>query len=351
MDPITVGIIGAGLSARVFHAPFIVSNPVFQLKSFLRTRADPVESYESIPVETDEAKFLASDVELVIITTPPNVHFGQAKAALQAGKHVIVEKPFTVTSAEAQELVDLAKAAGKVLAVYHNRRWDGDFLTVSKLIEEGKLGRVVEFDSRFERYRNSVREGAWKEQDLPGSGILYDLGSHLIDQALTLFGRPDSVTGHVLNLRQLEAVTDDAFTIMLTYSKPHPKIVTLKSTMLAKQPGPRFTVHFTKGTYVKTGVDVQEEQLRARRTPDSAGFGIEDANHSGTVWAEDSTGVSSGSVTTAPGAYAAFFDNVADAVRGAGTVALKVQPSQAVDVIRVIEMTRQSSLAGRSVRF
>ncbi|KAJ3181451.1 hypothetical protein HDU87_001059 [Geranomyces variabilis] len=351
MAPMSVGIIGAGLSAQTFHAPFIVANPRFKLASFLRCRAGPVTNYESFPVETDEAKFFASGIELVIITSPPSVHFEQAKAALRAGKHVIVEKPFTVTSAEGEELVKIAETAGKVLAVYHNRRWDGDFLTVTKLIADGKLGRVVEFDSRFERYRNSVREGAWKEQDLPGSGILYDLGSHLVDQALTLFGRPDSVTGHVLNLRQLEAVTDDAFTIILTYSKPHPKLVTLKSTMLAKQPGPRFTVHFTHGTYVKTGVDVQEEQLRARKTPDSPGFGVEDEKLSGTIWAEESTGVASGKITTAPGNYAAFFENVADAVRGGGTAALSVQPAQIVDVIRVIEMARQSSIEGRSIGF
>ncbi|TPX57306.1 hypothetical protein PhCBS80983_g03898 [Powellomyces hirtus] len=343
--PIRVGIVGGGLSAQVFHAPFITTNPAFTLVSFLRTRAEPVPHYESLPVSTDEAAFLASDLDLVIVTSPPSLHYAQAKAVLNAGKHVIVEKPFTVTSKEAEELVKLAEEKGKVLAVYHNRRWDGDFLTVRKIVEEGKLGRVVEFESRFERYRNEVREGAWKEQDLPGSGILYDLGSHLIDQTLTLFGRPDSVTAHIHNLRQLSAVTDDAFTLHLHYTHPHPKLITLKSTMLAKLPGPRFTVHFTHGTFVKSGLDVQEEQLRKRITPDTKDFGMESESAYGTLYAVDGDR----KVKTEAGEYRAFFANVAAAILGQGQ--LEVQPRQAVDVIKVIEMAKQSHKEGRTIPF
>ncbi|KAJ3009668.1 hypothetical protein HKX48_007802 [Thoreauomyces humboldtii] len=357
MTPIiNVGIVGGGLSAQVFHAPFITANTRLNLKSFLRTRDEPVLHYEAIPVSTDAKAFFASqDIELVIITSPTSLHYEQCKQALEAGKHVIVEKPFTVHSAEAVELIALAREKGKILAVYQNRRWDGDFLTVKKLIEEeedGNLGRVVEFDSRFERYRNTVREGSWKEKDIPGSGIIYDLGAHLIDQALTLFGPPNSITAHVLNLRQLSAVTDDAFTINLLYTDPHPRLVTLKSTMLATHPSPRYTIHFVRGTFVKSGVDVQEEQLRARKTPDSPDYGVEATEHSGRLHvAEGVEGRRSGPVITERGDYMAFFDNVADAILGKGPDSLMVKPEQAADVIRVIELAKLSSKVGRAVPF
>ncbi|KNC98014.1 uncharacterized protein SPPG_06433 [Spizellomyces punctatus DAOM BR117] len=345
---ITVGIIGAGLSARTFHAPFITSSPHFQLKSFLRTKADPVPSFESIPVTTDSNDFLKS-VDLVIITSPTYLHYQHAKQALEAGKHIIVEKPFTATYAEAQELISLAKEKKRVLAVYQNRRWDGDFLTVAKLLNDDAFGRVVELESRYERFRNFVKPDAWREEDYPGSGILYDLGSHLIDQAITLFGPPTSITAFIRNFRQLSAPTDDAFTINLHYTVPHPKLVTLKSTMLAAHPGPRFTVHGTKGTFIKHGLDPQEGQLRSEILPTAPEFGAEAENMYGEMWTPDTPAPTK--IETIKGAYADFFENVAEAIRAESSEALVVKPEQAAVVIRAIELAQKSSAEGRTILF
>ncbi|KAI8827012.1 oxidoreductase domain-containing protein [Fimicolochytrium jonesii] len=349
--PIRTAIIGGGLSARVFHAPFVSFNPRFKLTCFVRTKQEVVDGFESIPVETSIENVLQrQDIDAVIITSPTSLHYDHVASALNAGKHVVVEKPFAPTSREAETLVALAEDKGLVLAVYQNRRWDGDFLTVSKLISEaGGLGRVVELESRFERYRYSVRKGAWREMDLPGSGLLYDLGSHLIDQAFTLFGQPHSITAFVQNLRQLSAPTDDAFTINLHYTTPHPKLVTLKATMLAKRPGTRFTVHFTGGSYVKYGLDPQEEQSRAGLSVMDPKFGVESPEKYGTLWRADDSGDGGQAVPTLRGTYGAFYENVADAIEGGGSAALKVQPKEAANVIRLIEIAIRSSKEGRTI--
>lgn len=181
MHPINVGVVGAGLSATVFHTPLLVTNPSYRLVKFLRNKADAVPGYPNVPVVTDPESFFSDkSLDLVVITTPTSTHYNLAKTALKSDKHVVVEKPLSVTSAEAEELCQLSQKAKKVLAVYQNRRWDGDFLTISRLVKEGTLGRMVEFESHFDRFRNVMKKDAWREQDLPGSGVLYDLGKSML---------------------------------------------------------------------------------------------------------------------------------------------------------------------------
>jgi scyllo-inositol 2-dehydrogenase (NADP+) len=331
---IRVGVIGAGVSATTFHAPFIKTNPAFQLVKFHRSSQKPVLGYEALPVVTDLSSFLTSqpEIDLVVITTPTNTHYELARACLDSGKHVILEKPMTAAYQEAKQLCDVARAKNKLLAVYQNRRWDGDFQTVEKLVACGALGRVVEYESHFDRFRNTVKPG-WKEEDLPGSGILYDLGSHLIDQAICLFGPPTAITANVLNQRQLPASkVPDAFTVTLHYKTPtsaptshlelpqvrsenlgapggsftgpsvsmlnaienlagsittpmshRPLTVILRASMLTKIPGPRFVIHGTQGSYIKQGMDVQEGQLRSGMLVTDPGFGVEEPEGFGTL--------------------------------------------------------------------
>ncbi|KAJ3057392.1 hypothetical protein HK097_007571 [Rhizophlyctis rosea] len=355
--PIGVGIIGGGFSAITFHAPFITSNPAFALKSFLRTRSEPVKGYESIPVLTSFSEFLAdSTISLVVVTSPSHDHYEHTKAVLEAGKHAIVEKPFTATVKEAEELTELAMKKGRVLSVYHNRRWDGDFLTVKDLIKEGKLGRVAEMEIHFDRLRNFSKPN-WREGDAAASGVFYDLGSHLIDQSLTLFGTPTSITAHILNERRLPSInSDDSFIAHLHYasnptSPSHPLTVTVKATMLAAHPRPHYIVLGTTGSYIKHGLDPQENQLKAGLKPIDAGYGVEEESHSGELSVEVTQGgeIKRERVKTLKGRYDFFFDNVAKAVLAGNPDLLEVTAEQATNVIRLIEAAQKSSAERRTI--
>ncbi|KAJ3042957.1 hypothetical protein HDV00_006264 [Rhizophlyctis rosea] len=355
--PIGVGIMGGGFSAITFHAPFITSNPKFKLMSFLRTRNEPVKGYEPFPVVTSQTDFLADpSISLVIITTPSHDHYEHTKAVLEAGKHAIVEKPFTATVKEAEELCALAKKMGKVVSVYHNRRWDGDFLTVKDLISKGRLGRVAEMEIHFDRLRNWSKPN-WREGDFGASGVFYDLGSHLIDQAITLFGLPSSVTAQITNERRLPGINvDDSFNAILHYSSnpaspSHPLAVTVKATMLAARPRPHYIVLGTQASYIKNGLDPQEDQLKAGLSPTDAKFGLENEAQSGELWVETTQGgeINKESIRTLKGRYDLFFKNVADAVLAGNLDVLEVSPEQATAVIRVIEAAQRSSKERRTV--
>lgn len=258
-----VAITGFGKSARNFHVPLLDAHPGFQLRSVLL----PEESSTSVHLKdvhiVRSLKELLKDdaIDLVIITTPNHLHFEQAREALQADKHVMVEKPMTVTSERACVLMEKASSAGKLLTVFHNRRWDSDFLTLRTIIKEKQVGEPLELISSFNRFRKELREGHWKEEENPGSGILYDLSPHLIDQALLLFGEPDWLFADVRNQRGGE--TDDCFEIKLYYDAHPERVVTLKAGMLVPEPTPRFTLRGAEGTAVLYEKDPQEEQLAA----------------------------------------------------------------------------------------
>ncbi|KAI9503549.1 hypothetical protein GGI25_003672 [Coemansia spiralis] len=349
---IKVGVVAFGMSARVIHCPLIASNNNYELVAVVERHAEKSKAaYPQVQVVRDLDTLLAIDaIDLVVITTPNDTHVSYAQKVLTSGKHCIVEKPFTVTEQEARSLALLASETGKVLSVFQNRRWDGDFLTVKKILAEDILGHVVEIESRYERFRSSKKDNAWREQEeFPGSGILYDLGSHLFDQIVDLYGTPDYVTATVRNERQLKSNSDDSFLVVLDYPSKNFKAI-CRAGMLVRDPPPRFTVLGTCGSFKKYGLDIQEEQLKQELTPLDPAYGKDNSARFGTLDAEIRPGLHvRGAVTTVDGTYQAYYDNVAAAIYGEAS--LIVTADQAADVIRIIELAKQSSNERRSLPF
>jgi predicted dehydrogenase len=344
-DEIVVGLIGYGMAGQVFHAPVIHSVPELRLKKIVERHGNQSkERYPRVEIVRDVSELLEDDeIELIVVATPNSSHFELARQSLMTGKHVVVDKPFTNTSAQAQELIELAKAQKRVITVHHNRRWDGDFLTVQKLIDGNVPGRLAEYESHFDRFRSQVRSGAWREEEGEGSGIMFDLGSHLIDQAQVLFGLPGSITADV-RIQRDKAKAVDNFEVILDYDDLK---VTLKATMLARQPGPRFLLYGTEGSFVKYGLDPQEESLKNGHTPTEPGWGEEPKEQWGRLNTRLGELHVEGVVETLPGCYQAFYQNVADAIRGRAELAVK--PEEARDTIRIIELAMQSSREKRTV--
>ncbi|WP_078409271.1 oxidoreductase [Priestia abyssalis] len=347
MKTLQVGLVGYGLSGQVFHAPFVHTHSHMNLKKVVERRsAKSKEHYPYVEVVASYEELLADEeIDVVIITTPNEFHFSMVKDAILKRKHVVIEKPFTVTSKEAMELTELAGEYGVKLFVYHNRRWDGDFKTVKKIIEQGLLGDIVEFESHFDRFRNYFKENAWREEDRPGSGILYDLGSHLIDQSLVLFGTPDAVTAHT-SIQRKGGKSVDAFDVRLHYPEVS---VTLKAGMLVRELGPRFTLHGTEGSFVKYDLDPQENALRQGSMPTDSGYGIEDEGCWGTLNATINGLHYHGKIETLPGSYQDFYQNVYEAVTEGKE--LEVKPEQGATVIRIIELAEQSAREKRTISF
>jgi len=341
---IKTGILGFGKSGQNIHAPLIDACSGMVLKSVV-TRTGP----EQIPgrnelnvVRSAEELIRSEELDLIVITTPNYLHHEMAADALRAGKHVVVDKPFTVTTEEALNLDGIAKKSGKLISVFHNRRWDGDFLTVKNLIEKSAVGRLVEFESRFNRFRNYLKADAWKEKALPGSGLLYDLSPHLIDQALQLFGAPQKLFADIRNQRGGE--TNDWFEIRLCYDG---FTATLRAGMLVADTTPRFVLRGTKGSYIKFGFDPQEEDLASGDDPHGPGWGLESENQHGSLRTEEGDSVIEKRIPTAAGGYPQFYRNIVDAINGLAE--LYVKPSEAAEVIRLIELAMQSHDEGRIV--
>ena len=264
---IGVGIIGFGLATKVFHAPFVSAVPGLKLVAIVQRSGDEAaKTYPAAKIVRSAEELLSdSAVDLVVVATPNDTHFEMARRALGAGKHVVIDKPFAPTSVEAAELIALAKAHGVQVCPFHNRRWDGDFLTVKKLLAEGTLGRVVTVESHFDRYRPLLRENTWKDAAGEAQGLLMDLGPHLVDQAVALFGMPDSVTASVRRDRDDQRL-EDAFDMALGYEVNGRQLVYwCRSSMLAAENSPRFLVHGTAGSFRKYGLDPQEPTLVAGR--------------------------------------------------------------------------------------
>lgn len=345
MKTLQVGLVGYGLSGQVFHAPFVHTHSHMNLKKVVERRsAKSKERYPYVEVTASYEELLADEeIDIVIITTPNELHYPMVKDAILKRKHVIIEKPFTVTSKEAMELTELATKYEVKLFVYHNRRWDGDFKTVKQIIEQGLLGDIVEFESHFDRFRNYFKENAWREEDRPGSGILYDLGSHLIDQSLVLFGTPDAVTAHT-SIQRKGGESVDAFDVRLHYPKVN---VTLKAGMLVRELGPRFILHGTEGSFVKYDLDLQENALRQGSMPTDSGYGVEDEGRWGTLNTTINGLHYRGKIETLPGCYQDFYQNVYEAI--AEGKELEVKPEQAASVIRIIELAEQSAREKRTI--
>lgn len=337
-SPLHVGLVGFGLAGEVFHAPLISANPNLRLTHVVQRSGDSAKrKYPDAQLLREVAPLLDDpSVDLVVVATPNTSHFEIANQALQAGKHVVVDKPFTIHSREADILITLALARGRVLSVFQNRRWDGDFLTVREILQRGLLGRLVEYESRFDRFRPELR-GAWREQDIPGAGLLYDLGSHLIDQAVLLFGNPTAVYADLRRQREDAAATDN-FEVHLQY--PAVKVV-LKAGSLVCEPSARFTLRGTEGTYTKYGLDPQEDALSGGKLPTDPHWGEEPEGAWGTLTQCEGC-LKRQKYPTLSGRYQEYYESVVQAIRGDQELA--VRPDQARNVIRLIELAEQSAI-------
>jgi predicted dehydrogenase len=332
------------MSSRVFHAPLISTNPLLRLTHIVQRHGDEAaNAYPQAKIVRDLDELLGdSTVQLVVVATPNPTHFEIAQSALQAGKNVVIDKPFTNSTTEADELITLSREMGRLLSVFQNRRWDGDFLTVRQILEKRLLGRVAEFESRFDRFRPTRNPKAWREQPLPGSGLLYDLGSHLLDQAVVLFGRPSTVYAELRRQRE-NAVADDSVLIHLEFSQVR---ATLRAGVLVCAPSPRFVLYGTEGSYVKYGLDPQEAALKSGALPGPMDWGDEKEEAWGTLTHCDPAPQRE-IYPTLPGSYPSYYTNIARALRGEEELAVK--PEQAREIIRLIELAEQSNAEKRMI--
>jgi scyllo-inositol 2-dehydrogenase (NADP+) len=283
------------------------------------------------------------DLELIVVNTPDHLHYEQCKLALEHGKNVIVEKPFTQKYSEAAELIELAERKNLMLTVFQNRRWDGDFLTVSKIIDKKLLGRLVSYEAHFDRFRNFIQEDTWKEEASKGTGTLFNLGSHLIDQAIVLFGRPDSVVADIRALRE-GSLVDDTFELWLQY--PDVK-VTVAASYLVREPGPRYSLHGTEGSWLKWGIDPQEDDLKLGKIPGSEGWGKEPPEEYGLLHTTFDGKDMKEKLPTDPGNYPAFYENIHYVLRENGTLAVKAEESAMVT--KIIEAAFESHKLKKTV--
>lgn len=344
-ETFNVGLVGYGFASKTFHAPLITATPGLELAAVSSSDADKVHAdFANVAVDaTPQALFARHDIDLVVIPTPNETHFSLAKAALNAGKHVVIDKPFTVSLKEARLLKGLALNAGKLLSVFHNRRWDSDFLTLREVLAAGALGRLVHFESHFDRFRPEVRN-RWREQAKPGAGIWYDLGPHLLDQAHQLFGMPKAIFLD-LGTRRDDAQVDDDFHALLDYDSL--RVVLHASTLVAAE-SPRFTLHGTRGSYVKYGLDPQEDRLKAGEAP-APQWG-EDSRH-GILTLRDGESEDAPLMTrdypTLPGDYLAYYAGIAAALRGEQDSPVPVD--DALAIMQLIEVGLDSDRQQRWV--
>lgn len=335
---LTVGLIGFGLSGRYLIAPFLMVNPNFHLKTVVQQSASTAsELYPSVKSEKNLDAMLADkDIDLVIISSPNPTHFDYARRSLLAGKHVLIEKPMAGTAAEAEILMDFAERQGKVLSVYQNRRFDGDFQTVQKVIKSGILGDVLNYEARFDRWAPNANPKKWKETPSLSTGVLYDLGAHILDQALVLFGVPKSFSGQVMTQRE-HTVIDDAFDLRLDYGKMQ---VSLKASLLVREPTPRYRVNGTRGSFVKYGIDPQEDMLKAGMTPDAKGFGEDSPAFYGTLNTDINGLHVQGTVETMAGNFGLLLQNLYDTIVNGAELAVK--PALILEQIKIMEAVKKN---------
>jgi len=337
---IEVGLIGFGLAGRAFHAPVIRAVPGLHLAAILqRSGNEAAEKYPDVRIVRSLDELLAmKEIRLMVIATPNETHYSFARQCLEAGRDVVVDKPFTTTLEEAISLVQIAKKAGRLLTVYQNRRYDGDFQAIRKLAEEGTLGRIVRFETSYDRYRPQLKPGAWRETQQPGSGILFDIAPHLIDHALVLFGLPETVTADV-RIERENGVADDAFDITLHYSNSLRAV--LRSSILAAAPRPRFIVLGTQGSFVKQSFDPQENNLRHGNIPVNTSWGYEPEENWGVLTIPTGDAFEHQRIPSASCDYRDYYANVRDALLGLAELA--VTPEWSLDVMRLLELARASS--------
>jgi predicted dehydrogenase len=349
---INTAVIGFGLAGRVFHAPFVSAVPGLHLEAIVQRRGD--EAAKAYPaariLRSVEEALSDATIHLIVVGTPNETHFALAKQALLAGKHVVIDKPFAATSAEARGLIEIATERGLVLAPFHNRRWDGDFLTLRKLLEEEAVGRLVTYESHFDRFRPLPRENTWKESGNDANGLLFDLGPHLVDQALALFGPPVGITASVRKDRDHTDI-EDAFDITLEYPRLRAHC---RSSMLACDAAPRFLLHGTKGSFKKYGLDPQEPALVGGAKVPRIGEGdwlAEDETAWGTLTVApapaDPANLVRTRIKTEFGDYRLYYANVRDAINGDAKLAVSAEDGYRV--VRLLELARESTREKRTL--
>lgn len=343
MSPVAIktAIIGYGFSAKTFHLPFISTLPEFEVTAISSSQYEevrndfPMADYYS----TADDLLINSDAELVIITAPNNVHFSLAKMALENNKHVILEKPFVTNIADGEALITLAAEKKQLLSVYHNRRWDGDFLTVKKLIENKRLGNIKCFSSNFDRFRPEVRQ-RWRELASDGGGILFDLGPHLIDQALQLFGLPDAITAQCLTMRE-NSSNVDYFNIIMHYPD---KLATLHADLFNAGPNKRFNVQGDLGNYEKLALDPQEDRLKAGVLPIGDSWSDEKIEQYGNLYSDNAIQ----KVPTERGGYQHYFLGIANAIKHNSPP--PVLANDALSTIKIIALALESSRLSKTLK-
>lgn len=339
-----VAIVGYGLAGAVFHAPLVKATEGMRVSHIVtRSSEKQAQANNDFPEARIVSGFeqmieLAENIDLAVIATPNLEHARQANACMEAGLACVLDKPIAVNSRECKSLIDASKRTGVFLSVFQNRRWDNDFLTIKKLISDGVLGKVLRFESRFERYRPQPKDGAWRERLSAGEGggILFDLGSHLIDQACQLFGKPDKIYAEVLKRREAVASDDDSF---LALSFPSGAQAHLWMSALSASQGHRFRVLGSEGAYEKYGLDPQEEALRAGKSPLDAGFGLEPEGSYGKLTTYKDGIVQVNQVPTVAGRYLSYYEGVRDALAEWGTERGRapVCPTEALLSLEIIE--------------
>jgi len=340
--PLNVALVGYGYVGKVFHAPLLAHTPGLRLHTVVSGDAGKVHAdFPDVRVVADpQVAFNDDAIDLVVVAAPNAVHASLAIAALRAGRHVVVDKPFTTTLDEARQVIAAAREAGRIASVFQNRRWDGDFLTLRKLVEDGALGEVSELHSHFDRFRPQVPD-RWRERAGLGAGLWFDLGPHLVDQALQLFGMPLSIEADIAIQRE-GAVVDDFFHVLLRY--PRLRVV-LHAGALVPAHGLRFAAHGTGGSFVKHGLDTQEAALKAGIAPGSPGWGHDPL--AGTLTRAGEDGDATSLVDGLPGDYRGYYAALREAIRGRGEP--PVTAAQALDVMRVLEAGHASAREGRAI--
>ena len=346
MKVIRTGICSFGMSGKLFHAPFIDAHPGFELAAIVeRNREDSRERYPQSRLYRSVEELCADDsLELIIVNTPTHLHYDQVKQALNSGKHVVVEKPFTITVKEAEQLSALAEKQGVKLAVYQNRRYDGDYRAVKKVVKENLLGELREVEIRYDRYRPHFSGKAHKEGDLPGAGIIYDLSPHLVDQVMQLFGWPNALFADVWKMRDDVAVPD-YFEILFYYEKLR---VRVKASCIAKESGHAYILHGMKGSFLQHRSDAQENELLAGRRPSIESWCPPPSSPDGILHIVTDGISTRKELTSAPGNYMEFFEDLHQFLSGKGVN--PVTPADAALTIKVIEAALSSAKSGIVVK-
>jgi len=333
-------VVGYGIASQVMHLPFLSTMKEYEVVSILERHASL--SQEKYPgtrlVRTIDEMVSDPAIDLVVITTPNDTHFPYTQKALLAGKHVVLEKPFTVNTDDARQLVDLAKKSTGKLSVFQNRRYVSDFLTVKKVIRDNLLGEIVEYEAHYDRYRPEQKPNAWREKDIPGSGILFDLGSHLIDQALCLFGIPETIDADI-RLQRPHARVNDYFDLRLDYG--FTKVI-VKSGMLVREPGPRFMINGRLGTFLKSGEDVQEAELKKGVLPVSPDWGKDPEEFWGLLHTEYHGKIIREKFPSVHGSFGLYYKNLYKSL--AEGYPLREKPEHGYNTIRLVELAMESNM-------